>query len=58
MTAKITVFRDVMQCSYLSAEAHNTAYHKAVISSSSFCMGTAGDRSYIFSDTRFYLSFF
>jgi len=37
MTAKIIVFRDVMPCSYLRVytEAHNTAYQKAVISSSS-----------------------
>jgi hypothetical protein len=58
MTAKITVFRDVMPRSYLSTKAHNTANQKAVISSHSLCMGTAGDTSYIFSDTMFSLSFF
>jgi hypothetical protein len=52
MTAKITVFIDVMPCSYVSTKAHNTASKKAVISSSSLCMGTTGDRSYIFSDIR------
>jgi hypothetical protein len=53
MTAKIIVFRDVMPCSYVSTKAKNTASQKAVISYRILCMGTTGDGSDIFSDTRF-----